>query len=235
MRGPAVGAAVLVLASFAGDAKAQWLPRVAVGASAAMAQWDRSADPGARTGMLLGAHGRLGWRNAALEVAYAQGTLSPEDDASASEDLVDGEAMLAVTAMPWLTLSVGTHLRALVTPSGTERWVRHEARARVETDLVPGAMTADAEAALALVSDVNSAADGLSARGATVGVNLRVQDSSLRLRLAYSVDRATNGGATELLQAISLHATLGLSRPGSPPTASRASRAAPAAGRPTPR
>src|SRR5690606_14649553 len=104
------------------------LPDASLGVSAATARLERSGDPRALNGLMLGANGRIELGTVALELAYAQGTLSREGTAGGSEDVVDGDAMLVVSLRRWLSFAAGTHLRAIVTPAGTERWVRHELR-----------------------------------------------------------------------------------------------------------
>lgn len=209
----AAGFAATVAASLASvsvAAAAQRGPRIVVGVGAATAQLERSGAAAPLSGLLVGAGGRVAFRALALEVAYAQGTLSVDGASSPSEDLVDGEVMLAAQVVPWLVLSAGPHLRALVTPAGTERWVRWEARAHVDTDLVPGALRADAELSTALAAEVNTATGSASALGASVGITLRVANSPFGLRLGYGVDRAsTAGGAEQVMQSVGLRLSVG--------------------------
>lgn len=188
---------------------AQGGPRLLVGAGASMTRLERLESAPALDGLVLEASGRFAFRALALEVAYRQGALSAEGDEANPEDLVDGEVMLALRALPWLLFRGGPHLRALVTPAGTERWTRWELRVQVDAELVPNAMRADAELITAVAAAVNTSAGG-SAHGASVGVTLRVANSPAELRLSYEVDRASTGGATvEFLQAVGLRVTVG--------------------------
>lgn len=205
-------AAVLAtaIATPTASASAQRVPRIIVGASAATARFERSGAGPAITGLVVGLDGRVAFRRFALEASYAQGTLSIDGASAREEDVVDGEAMLAFQALSWLTIRGGPHLRAFVTPAGTERWVRWELRAAVETELVPNAMRADAEFGTAVATDVNASAPEAAAQGASVGVTLRVANSPFGLRLAYAVDRATVGNdATEVLQSVGLRLSVG--------------------------
>src|SRR5690606_31362490 len=116
-----------------------------------------------------------------------------------------GEARLAVRALSWLTVSAGPHLRAFVTPTGTERWTRIEGRIAARSEVVPGVVEAEAEVWNALSSEVNLPDGASGARGARVGLVIDLARSPLALRLFYRVDRAqlTNDRA-QVLEGVGL-------------------------------
>ena len=72
-----------------------------------------------RTGLLREGTLRLGVSVVGLDLRYRQGTLSAAGGAE-QHKLVEGQALLGLRFGPWLTLEAGPHVRAYVTPAGTE-------------------------------------------------------------------------------------------------------------------
>lgn len=199
-----------LLAATPATARAQLTRLIGVGAGASAMNVERPGVQGRirlsgvapRFGARIG--GRLG-----VELTYVEGSLSADSGSAADQDLVDGSALLAFRALPWLTLKAGPHLTGFVTPGGTERWLRWEARGRLENEMIPGRMRAHVELWTALATDVNVAAGG-TGRGAEAGLSLQPGRSPVALRLGYAVDALLiDGGGTTALQSVSFSLRFG--------------------------
>ncbi len=89
---------------------------------------------------------------AQLELHYEQAAMSGTDP---SQDLVEGEVLLGIRVLPWLTVKVGPRIRANVTDLGTERWVLWQGRIRTDTRLIASTVRAHVEVWSILSGDVN--------------------------------------------------------------------------------
>ena len=96
------------------------------------------------------AYGRLG-----LGIQYMEGSLSPSGD-GAGRDLVEGEAMLSLRTLSWLSLKLGPHIRSFIVDDGTERWLFWEGRIRTEARLGTERLTSSLEIWQVLSADVNT-------------------------------------------------------------------------------
>ena len=141
-----------------------------------------------------------------LEGRYAQGSLTPETGTLGDgEDLVDGLILLRVQVREWLSVAGGPRLRAFVTPAGTSRWSRIEARARVEGEVIDGLAYAHFEGWYALAVDANVQGGGSGAQGGEAGLSVRLRNTPVALQLTYTADRATfSNGGSEFLEGVSL-------------------------------
>ena len=91
---------------------------------------------------------------ALLEVRYEQASLSESGGAS-PEDMVEGEVLVGIRFLPWLTVKAGPRIRANVTELGTERWVLWEGRIRADVRLIGTTVRGHAEAWSILSGEVN--------------------------------------------------------------------------------
>lgn len=198
--------ALVAWLAFASPGAAQARTRLTVGVDAQSARLVREQAPDiALNGIVAAMQAGVAIGRVGLEIGYAQGRLSPDADAANAEELVDGEAMLAVRALPWLVLRGGPHLRAWVTPAGTQRWMRVEGRAEVSGEVIPGRVRAHAEVWSALSTDVNLGVGASGARGGRVGLTMAIANSPLLLRLMYTADRAELAdGRADVLEGIGL-------------------------------
>lgn len=89
---------------------------------------------------------------AQLELHYEQAAMSGTDP---NQDIVEGEVLLGVRFLPWLTVKVGPRIRANVTELGTERWVLWQGRIRTDTRLIGSRVRAHVEVWSILSGDVN--------------------------------------------------------------------------------
>lgn len=89
---------------------------------------------------------------AQLELHYEQAAMSGTDP---NQDIVEGEVLLGIRFLPWLTVKVGPRIRANVTELGTERWVLWQGRIRTDTRLIGSRVRAHVEVWSILSGDVN--------------------------------------------------------------------------------
>jgi hypothetical protein len=135
-----------------------------------------------------------------LEGWYLQGHLQPDSGTTTARDLVQGAAFLAYAPLRWLTFKGGADVRAYVAPSGTERWVLGQLRARAEGPLVGTTVRTHVEVWRALSASVNTGQGSASAQGGEVGLTLRWLRVPVWTRLTYGIDQATIGNRTETLE-----------------------------------
>lgn len=133
-----------------------------------------------------------------LTVSYLQGSLH-SDDASAvgaSRDLIEGTAFVGARAFPWLTLETGPHARAYTLPSGTQRWLFWELRARAAWVFVGSAVQGYTELWRAVAADANVPESFDHAQGGEAGMIVHLSRSPLEGRIGYRIDHAVLGGGS---------------------------------------
>ena len=182
-------------------------------ATAAMMRFRSAASFGgeALSGPAAGAQARLVLGHVALEGAYLQGHLTPDTGSAAARDMADATVFLVVRPVPWAALKAGPHLRAYITPGGTERWMMWELRARFTGELVPGRLRTHFEGWVAASADVNVDPGASGAHGGEAGLTLVPTRSPLWVRLAYTFDqeKMKNGTRSESLEALVLSVGFG--------------------------
>lgn len=156
------------------------------------------------SGSMMGARGAVTLHRFTLDASYAQGAVTPGvGTLGDGEDLVDGAVQLRVWVLPWLSVGGGPHLRAFVSPAGTSRWTRFEARARAEGEIINGIAFAHFEGWYALAVDANVLGGGSGAQGGEAGISIRLPRAPIALQLIYSADRATfTNGGSEFLEGV---------------------------------
>jgi hypothetical protein len=160
----------------------------------------------ALSGPILGAEGRIAFKRLELRGRYLEGTLTPEAGAfGGPEDLADLRLLLGADVGAGVTIGVGPHLRAFISPAGTASWTRIEANVRVDRELVPRLARAEFELSYAVSAEANVQGGGTSATGANLGVLVAVPTWPVAIRVAYSADRATfASGGTEFLDGLEI-------------------------------
>jgi hypothetical protein len=106
------------------------------------------------SGLGLGGLVRVSTWLAQLEFRYEQAGISTADGGTA-QDLVEGEVLLGIRFLPWLTVKTGPRVRANVTDLGTEKWVSWVGRIRGDVRLIGTAVRGHAEAWSVLSGNVN--------------------------------------------------------------------------------
>jgi hypothetical protein len=144
------------------------------------------------------AFGRLG-----LAIRYMEGSLSPSE-AGRDRDIVEGEAMLSLRATPWLRIALGPHIRSLIIPEGTERWLFWEGRIQAKASLGSPRLVSVFELwqVLSANVDVDDPYDG--GRGIEGGLRWEVSSFPIWLGLGYRIDRSNlgDGSRTEVMEHI---------------------------------
>ena len=148
------------------------------------------------SGFAPGGEGEFVLGRASLEAQYVEGTLDGAAGSVASEDLVDGKALLGVRLIDWLRLKGGIHVRSYVASGGTERWVFWEARARVDVPLGGPALRGYAEGWRVLGAENQAPAPLDQAQGAEAGIRARLPGGHFWVRLGYAIDDTKFGGGT---------------------------------------
>lgn len=163
------------------------------------------------TGLIFGGEGNLISERFVARLRYAQGHVTAKSDTGTlGRDLVEGEALFGVRAMPWLTIWAGPMARAYSTPDGDQRWLLWTARASARGTLMPGRMQTYLELWAALSGSVANPAQKAGGRGADVGLEMRLGDESqLWGRLGYRIDSAHADGLRETVEAITLSIVYG--------------------------
>jgi hypothetical protein len=210
-RGILIGVASLAFAPLALGAQAL---RFTAGALGSQEIVQSHVDSGfARyTGMVFGGEGNLITDRFQVRLRYAQGHVSAKSDTGTiGRDLVEGEALFGVRAMPWLTLWAGPTARAYTTADGDQRWLLWTARASARGTLMPGRMQTFLELWGGVSGSVGNPAEKAGGRGADVGLEMRLGDASqLWGRLGYHIDSNHADGLRETVEAITLAVVYGL-------------------------
>ena len=156
-------------------------------------------------------HWRIVLRPVSLDLSYAQGRLAADTGSAVARSFVEGAVFLTARPAPWLVLKAGPHVRAYAAPGGTERWILWEGRAHADAPLLDGEWLAYGELWVSVASSVNVVPGASGARGAEVGLTLKLPQSPVWGRLAYAVDQANlkTGARTESLQSVVLTAGFG--------------------------
>jgi hypothetical protein len=127
--------ALLVLTVTSAGVAQSWSARMTVGTAGVQRPAVGADTSVALRGTVLGVGGTYTLGPATLDIRYAQGGVSAAGGDLAT-DLVDGEIVVWVAPVRWVSLGLGPHARAFVEDGGTERWLLWELRLRSGTALV---------------------------------------------------------------------------------------------------
>jgi hypothetical protein len=136
--------------------------------------------------------GAFGAGPVTLGVRYFEGAIAA-DGATGDLDLVEGEAILWVMPLRWVSVGGGPHIRAYVEEGGTERWVMWEMRARGSADLLRPSLGAYAEAWTVFSADADVAEPLDAGRGFEGGLRFAAGRLPISARLRYRVERLELG------------------------------------------
>lgn len=164
-----------------------------------------------RVGVVREGEAQLAVSVVALDVVYRQGTLNPPDGGEGRE-LVEGQAMLGVRFVRWVTLEAGPRVRAYVTPAGTERWVLWEGHIEAAARVIRPNAWAYLWVERVLGADIPGSTALDEGQGAEAGLTARLGSAPLWGRLAYWIHQASTGGAqrVETIQGVSARLTVGI-------------------------
>jgi hypothetical protein len=162
------------------------------------------------TGFGFGGKATIAYKRLGLGLQYLEGSLNPSGTGT-DKELVEGEMMLSVRASSWLRLALGPHIRSLVIPEGTERWLFWEGRVQTKANL--GTPRLESVLELWHVVSASVEVDDAYDRGQGVMGSLRWELSSLPvwIGLGYRIDRSNlaNGARTEVMEHFTISVGLG--------------------------
>lgn len=188
-------------------AQARW--HLSVGATAAR-QTVRSRLDTTRerlSGLAFSAEGLVTRGRVVARLRYGQGRVTPDTGIRIeSRDVAEGEALLGLRALPWLTLWVGPHARTYHgTAFGDQRWLFWSGRASARGDLFPGRVASFVELWQGFAGSLSRPAASAIERGAEAGLELRLAGRPFWGRLAYRVEQGrVDGGRRETVEAVTL-------------------------------
>jgi hypothetical protein len=191
-----------IAAAGAGSPLVAQAPRYLIAGEAALARLQNTASPaGALQGMAIGGMGHASVWRLELDARYGEGKLE-QSGTGALRDLVEGEVMLGIRVVPWLSLRGGPQLRGFLVGGITERWLLWEARVRVDAFVAPRAIRGYLEVGGAVSGNTRNADGpfGNSRRG-EAGMAIRFPRAPIWLSLSYAVERtrlASNTGLDAL-------------------------------------
>ena len=206
-------ACVLMVVAPAATARAQGLTgSVGAGAGSVRSRATLGTTTTSFSGAMIGGEGHAGIGRVSVEVAYLQGTLNPDSGSAESRDYVEGDFLLSVVTLPGVTLRVGPHARAYISSGGTQRWLFWTGRVRGERTLIAPAVSGFVEGWLAFSGDVNVSEAFDNARGAVVGLSVRLPGAPFYGKLSYGIERARMGGGARLETVEGLSVIVGFGR-----------------------
>lgn len=164
------------------------------------------------TGPILGAEGVLTSDRLMVRVRYGEGRIKPKTGSTAeSRDIVMGEALFGVRAMPWLSLWVGPSARAYTIGESDQRWLVWSGRASARGTLLPGRMQTYVELWGVFSGNVGNPPIKAGGRGASGGLEMRFGAlSSFWGRLGYGIESLHADGLRETAEVLTLSVVYGL-------------------------
>ena len=164
------------------------------------------------TGSILGAEGVLISDRLLVRVRYGEGRVKPKPGTTAeARDIVMGEALFGVRAMPWLSLWVGPSARAYTVGDSDQRWLVWSGRASARGTLLPGRMQTYVELWGVFSGNVGNPPIKAGGRGASGGLEMRFGAmSSFWGRLGYGIESLHADGLRETVEALTLSVVYGL-------------------------
>ncbi len=153
------------------------------------------------SGFGIGGNATAAFRRLGLGISYMEGSLSPNVDGR-DRDIVEGEAMISLNAASWLRFAIGPHIRSLIIPEGTERWLFWEGRVQTKARLGSPRLESTLELwqVLSANVDVDDPYDG--GRGIEGSLRWEISALPLWIGLGYRIDRSNLGGGsrTEVME-----------------------------------
>jgi len=153
------------------------------------------------SGFSAGGGAAVGYGRLGFGVQYLEGSLTPSGGGT-DRDIVEGEAMLSVRALSWLSLKLGPHIRSFLIGDGTQRWVFWEGRVRTKARLGTDRLTSILEFWQVLSADVNTVESFDGGQGIEGSLKWELANLPLWLGLGYRIDRSHlgDGSRTEVVE-----------------------------------
>jgi hypothetical protein len=164
------------------------------------------------SGGLIGAEGVLISDRLMVRVRYFEGGIKPKPGSPGeSRDVVSGEALFGVRALPWLSLWVGPSARAYTVGDSDQRWLVWTGRASARGTLLPGRMQSYVELWGVFSGSVGNPAIKAGGRGTRGGLELRLGATSpVWGRLGYGIESLHANGLRETVEELTLSVVYGL-------------------------
>jgi len=164
------------------------------------------------SGHVIGFEGTMIGNPFMVRVRYGEGRINPKPESAAeARDVVSGEAMFGVRALPWLSLWVGPSARAYTVGESDQRWLVWWGRATARGTLMPGRMQTFVELGGVFGGNVGSPAVKAGGRMASGGLEMRFGAmSSFWGRLGYGIESLHADGLRETVETLTLSVIYGL-------------------------
>ena len=160
------------------------------------------------TGPTFGIEGLLVTNGIWARVRYGQGRVVAKDEngtALFTRDVVDGEALVGLRAMPWLTLWAGPSARAYTLGDKDQRWLFWTAGATGRGTLLPGRLQTFVELWGALTGSITDPPMKAGGRGADAGLEMRFSAvSPVWGRLSYRIESGHAADMRETVEALTV-------------------------------
>ena len=164
------------------------------------------------SGNLIGFEGVMVGNPFMVRVRYGEGHIRPKPESNAeARDVVSGEAMFGMRALPWLSVWVGPSARAYTVGESDQRWLVWWGRATARGTLMPGRMQTYIELGGVLGGNVGNPAIKAAGRMASGGLELRFGAmSNFWGRLGYGIESLHAEGLRETVETLTLSVIYGL-------------------------
>ena len=164
------------------------------------------------SGRIIGFEGVMVGNPFMVRVRYGEGRINPKPESDIdARDVVNGEAMFGMRALPWLSLWVGPSARAYTVGASDQRWLVWWGRATARGTLIPGRMQTYVELGGVFGGNVGNPAIKAGGRMASGGLEMRFGAmSSFWGRLGYGIESLHADGLRETVEALTVSVTYGL-------------------------
>lgn len=164
------------------------------------------------SGRIIGFEGVMVGNPFMVRVRYGEGRINPKPESTAeARDVVSGEAMFGLRALPWLSLWVGPGARAYTVGESDQRWLVWWGRATARGTLIPGRMQTYVELGGVLGGSVGTTGLKAGGRMASGGLEMRFGAmSNFWGRLGYGIESLHADGLRETVEALTLSVIYGL-------------------------
>ena len=164
------------------------------------------------SGSIIGLEGVMVGNPFMVRVRYGEGGINPSPESDAEKrDVVAGEAMFGMRALPWLSLWVGPSARAYTVGESDQRWLVWWGRATARGTLIPGRMQTYVELGGVFGGNVGNPSIKAGGRMASGGLEMRFGAmSNFWGRLGYGIESLHADGLRETVETLTLSVTYGL-------------------------
>ncbi len=148
------------------------------------------------SGLLIGVEVGAAVGRFSMSARYSEGTVK-STRLDVSQDVVDGEFLLGLSLVEWLTVKFGPHVRSFTFSDGARRrWLFWEGRVRAEARLFDRWLRSYAEGWRAFGADVSGPDPFKFGQGAEAGLEGRLATSPFWARIGYRIERSALTGVT---------------------------------------